>query len=251
MKWCARERDPIILARPHHLRHPQRPVHHRGVPRAHGQASGAVECGDQGDTADGGGTVTCAPSISSQEPAEVSTPDASSQFGQQSLPWNGIAPDATSSRSAAATDGGPVCTCTASTPGCGIHPHTPEAWTSSQRAGLAAILALQAQALDWPASTNHCTTRHGMPFGIYCRTGSFAENSPAIADGRGLAIVLGDLAEMGYDARWIVLGADTVGAPHRRDRWWLLARLSDTSTGTTIAQVYHPQVQAMGSEPIW
>lgn len=42
----------------------------------------------------------------------------------------------------------------------------------------------------------------------------FVENSPQLV-GRGLAVVLGDLAKMGYDAPWGVLGADDVGAPHR------------------------------------
>jgi DNA (cytosine-5)-methyltransferase 1 len=41
--------------------------------------------------------------------------------------------------------------------------------------------------------------------------------------GRGLAVVLGDLAALGYDARWTVLGAHDVGAPHKRDRLWILA----------------------------
>ena len=41
--------------------------------------------------------------------------------------------------------------------------------------------------------------------------------------GRGLARVLGDLAEMGYDARWGVIGAHHAGAPHKRDRIWILA----------------------------
>ena len=40
---------------------------------------------------------------------------------------------------------------------------------------------------------------------------------------RGLGRVLGDLAEMGYNARWGVLGADDAGAPHRRKRIWILA----------------------------
>lgn len=35
--------------------------------------------------------------------------------------------------------------------------------------------------------------------------------------------VLRDLAEAGYDAEWTVLGARDVGAPHRRDRLWILA----------------------------
>ena len=50
----------------------------------------------------------------------------------------------------------------------------------------------------------------------------FVENSPMLV-GRGLARVLVDLAEMGYDARWGVLGAHHVGAPHKRDRIWIVA----------------------------
>jgi DNA (cytosine-5)-methyltransferase 1 len=51
---------------------------------------------------------------------------------------------------------------------------------------------------------------------------AFVENSPLLV-GRGLATVLADLAEMGYDAKWCVLGAVDAGAPHRRDRIWILA----------------------------
>lgn len=40
---------------------------------------------------------------------------------------------------------------------------------------------------------------------------------------RGLHRVLGDLAEMGYDAEWGVLGAHHAGAPHKRDRIWIVA----------------------------
>ena len=50
----------------------------------------------------------------------------------------------------------------------------------------------------------------------------FVENSPALTS-RGLGRVLGDLAEMGYDAEWGVLGADDFGAPHRRKRIWIVA----------------------------
>lgn len=50
----------------------------------------------------------------------------------------------------------------------------------------------------------------------------WVENSPLLVD-RGLAVVLGDLAQMGYDARWGVVGARHVGAPHKRDRCWVLA----------------------------
>ncbi|MBR5889264.1 MAG: DNA cytosine methyltransferase [Akkermansia sp.] len=50
----------------------------------------------------------------------------------------------------------------------------------------------------------------------------FVENSPLLVS-RGLSVVLGDLASAGYDACWCVLGADDVGAPHVRKRFWLLA----------------------------
>ncbi|ADP84815.1 C-5 cytosine-specific DNA methylase [Pseudofrankia inefficax] len=43
----------------------------------------------------------------------------------------------------------------------------------------------------------------------------------------GLGAVLGDLAASGYDARWDCIPAAAVGAPHRRDRFWLIAVLAD------------------------
>ncbi len=54
----------------------------------------------------------------------------------------------------------------------------------------------------------------------------FVENSPALLT-RGLGRVLGDLAALGYDCRWTVLGAADVGAPHQRDRFWLRAERRD------------------------
>jgi DNA (cytosine-5)-methyltransferase 1 len=50
----------------------------------------------------------------------------------------------------------------------------------------------------------------------------FVENSPALT-ARGLGRVLGDLAAIGYDAEWCVLGAHDVGAWHKRDRIWIAA----------------------------
>ena len=50
----------------------------------------------------------------------------------------------------------------------------------------------------------------------------FLENVSAILS-NGLGTVLGDLAAMGYDSRWICIRASDVGAPHHRDRWWLLS----------------------------
>lgn len=50
----------------------------------------------------------------------------------------------------------------------------------------------------------------------------FVENSPMLTS-RGLGTVLGDLASLGYDARWGVLGAYHAGAPHKRERIWIMA----------------------------
>ena len=48
------------------------------------------------------------------------------------------------------------------------------------------------------------------------------ENVSALL-GRGLDRVLGDLAQIGYDAEWHCIPASAVGAPHRRDRVWIVA----------------------------
>lgn len=50
----------------------------------------------------------------------------------------------------------------------------------------------------------------------------FLENSPLLVR-RGLARVLGDIAGLGMHARWGILGADDVGAPHIRKRIWVVA----------------------------
>jgi DNA (cytosine-5)-methyltransferase 1 len=50
----------------------------------------------------------------------------------------------------------------------------------------------------------------------------FIENSPMLRT-RGLEVVLEDLAEMGYDAVWGIIGADDARAPHHRKRIWILA----------------------------
>jgi len=54
---------------------------------------------------------------------------------------------------------------------------------------------------------------------------AFVENSPMLV-GRGLSTVLADLAEMGYDAKWGIMGAHHVSAPHKRDRIWIVAKRS-------------------------
>lgn len=49
---------------------------------------------------------------------------------------------------------------------------------------------------------------------------------------RALGRVLGDLSELGYDAKWKSYYASNVGAPHRRDRVFLVARyVQDSNSG--------------------
>lgn len=50
----------------------------------------------------------------------------------------------------------------------------------------------------------------------------FVENVAALL-ARGIDRVLGDLAEAGYDAQWDCFRASDVGAPHRRERVFILA----------------------------
>jgi len=52
---------------------------------------------------------------------------------------------------------------------------------------------------------------------------AIVENSSELL-GRGFETVLSDLASLGYDAEWHCIPASYVGAPHGRDRVWIIAR---------------------------
>ena len=52
------------------------------------------------------------------------------------------------------------------------------------------------------------------------------ENVAAILN-NGLDIVLGELSQAGYDAEWSVISASSLGACHRRSRWWCVAYTND------------------------
>lgn len=54
---------------------------------------------------------------------------------------------------------------------------------------------------------------------------------------RGLGRVLADLAALGYDTQWACLRASAVGAPHRRDRMFILA-CQPGSTGRLAAAAH-------------
>ncbi|WP_350029654.1 DNA cytosine methyltransferase [Caballeronia sp. ATUFL_M2_KS44] len=65
------------------------------------------------------------------------------------------------------------------------------------------------------------------------------ENDPMLTS-RGLGRILGDLAAMGFDAQWGVLSAADAGAPHLRERIWILAnarsRRRDRAEGGQVEQ---------------
>lgn len=63
----------------------------------------------------------------------------------------------------------------------------------------------------------------------------FAENSPNLRT-RGLDVVLEGLAGLGYDVAWGVLGAWHVGAPHRRNRMWIVAAHPDRCRERGLAE---------------
>ncbi len=49
------------------------------------------------------------------------------------------------------------------------------------------------------------------------------ENVPNLLSKSYIGRIFGDLAEIGYDARWQTLSAKEVGALHKRDRLWIMA----------------------------
>lgn len=71
----------------------------------------------------------------------------------------------------------------------------------------------------------------------------FLENVPAITSRGGIEIVR-TITEMGYDCRWCVISAASVGALHLRERWFLLGyakyygRDGSEERGSSKASIY-------------
>jgi DNA (cytosine-5)-methyltransferase 1 len=81
---------------------------------------------------------------------------------------------------------------------------------------------------------------------------AFVENSPMLTS-RGLGTVLGDLAEMGFDARWGVFSACAIGAPHTRERMFILAYSGSERWDLLdkISQIQRRKLYCQGVEPRW
>ena len=67
----------------------------------------------------------------------------------------------------------------------------------------------------WP-QTVECLRRVRPRYGFF-------ENVPGLLNSGYFPTILREISESGYAVRWCTLGADDVGAPHRRKRLWILA----------------------------
>lgn len=73
------------------------------------------------------------------------------------------------------------------------------------------------------------------------------ENVAAILN-NGLDIVLGELSQAGYDAEWSVISASSLGACHRRSRWWCVAYTNDYGSLTSSISGFDDQANNDSSE---
>ena len=69
------------------------------------------------------------------------------------------------------------------------------------------------------------------------------ENVSALTH-RGLNVVLSNLAEIGYDAEWQDIRAEDMGAPHRRERIWIVAYPECDGRGSRRAECEGQQGRA-------
>jgi DNA (cytosine-5)-methyltransferase 1 len=74
---------------------------------------------------------------------------------------------------------------------------------------------------------------------------AFVENSPMLVV-RGGDRVIGDLAALGYDCRWGVVSAADAGAPHRRERIWIVGELPNAELLRRNSGLRQPEGQQSG-----
>jgi DNA (cytosine-5)-methyltransferase 1 len=73
------------------------------------------------------------------------------------------------------------------------------------------------------------------------------ENVAAILN-NGLDIVLGELSEAGYDAEWSIISASSLGAAHRRSRWWCVAYTNDYGSSSSSINEVHDKTDSSSQE---
>jgi DNA (cytosine-5)-methyltransferase 1 len=82
----------------------------------------------------------------------------------------------------------------------------------------------------------------------------FLENVPAITTRGGIEVVT-EITQMGYDCRWLTITAASIGALHKRERWFLLAHSngepSRETNKRTISQQEEKDSWLRHSRPNW
>ena len=73
------------------------------------------------------------------------------------------------------------------------------------------------------------------------------ENVAAILN-NGLDIVLGELSEAGYDAEWAIISASSLGAAHRRSRWWCVAYTNDYGSSSSSINEINDETDSSSQE---
>jgi DNA (cytosine-5)-methyltransferase 1 len=94
----------------------------------------------------------------------------------------------------------------------------------------------------WPATISCIRTIRPK----YC----FLENVPALATSGYFGTVLGDLAEAGYSARWRILSAAELGAPHKRDRLWIVGYTSSKGSQKPVRRISERQRPTQSSKEL-
>jgi DNA (cytosine-5)-methyltransferase 1 len=95
-------------------------------------------------------------------------------------------------------------------------------WMSSAEASPARTSALPGKGAGIEGERSGLWSEYARIIGELRPRYVIVENVAALL-GRGLDRVLGDLAALGFDAEWHCIPASAVGAPHRRDRIWIVA----------------------------
>lgn len=78
---------------------------------------------------------------------------------------------------------------------------------------------------------------------------AFIENVPALRS-RGLETILGTLAAIGFDAEWHCIPAAAFGAPHRRDRLWIVAHAARIQSGRQEQRAVGERTGASGESEL-
>lgn len=76
-------------------------------------------------------------------------------------------------------------------------------------------------------------------------TYALLENVTALLTSGYFGVILADLAEMGFVGRWGCISASSCGAPHERDRLWIVAHANEV-----MGQARPRAVEQHGSTPI-